>query len=502
MKPSEDLFELIKSLSKSEKGYFKKYSKLYVQGEDNNYILLFDAIDKQKKYDEKKLILKFRHHDFTRNISVAKNYLYSQIMYSMEAYHHSIHTEVRSLMHRTEFLFEKGLYKQALKSLKKAKEHAKENEMYWALLEIYRLWEINLALKNLDFNWIKRIMKEEADALALAHNTKIYHDLFFTMADRNFSLGMTRDNKQLKEIKKIIQNPYLADETKAKTFYAKLRLYETQAFYAEAVSDSKRKFLYGKKMTEHFAGHPEKIKQNILAYVSCLHNLLISCIEVKQFGLAERCLHKMEGLLELTKKATQKTRILFTLHNDRLHLLNDRGYFSEAAEYMEPVYQFVTEYGDAINDYEKTLLFGNTAIAYFGQNKYKECISWLNKIRNEVSFDVRTDIESFLRVFYIIAHYEAGNSDLLPYLIQSTYRFLKQKKRLYKFETIVMDFLRKQQSADTKEKLINEFKKLRTQMSSLKNDTYEKVALEFFDYLSWLDSKIENKSFAKAVRQE
>ena len=66
MKKTDDLFQLIKSLSKSEKGYFKKFSYLYTIEGEKNYIKLFDAIEKQKEYDEKKLLKIFNEEEFIK----------------------------------------------------------------------------------------------------------------------------------------------------------------------------------------------------------------------------------------------------------------------------------------------------------------------------------------------------------------------------------------------------------------------------------------------------
>ena len=49
MKPSDDLFELIKSLTKSEKRYFKIVTnKKDNDSPKNNYLRLFDEIEKHK----------------------------------------------------------------------------------------------------------------------------------------------------------------------------------------------------------------------------------------------------------------------------------------------------------------------------------------------------------------------------------------------------------------------------------------------------------------------
>ena len=76
MKTSDHLFKLIKSLSKSEKGYFKKYANFHVRNDQNNYTRIFDAIDLQKEYDEKKIIRKFQRERFVNQFAVAQNYLY------------------------------------------------------------------------------------------------------------------------------------------------------------------------------------------------------------------------------------------------------------------------------------------------------------------------------------------------------------------------------------------------------------------------------------------
>ena len=128
MKTSDNLFKLVKSLSKSEKGYFKKYANFHVRNEQNNYTKIFDAIDNQKEYEEKKLLQKFRTERFINQFAVAKNYLYDMILESLEAYHKNSTTEIRSILNRIEILVDKGLHSQAKKLLKKAKEMAITNE--------------------------------------------------------------------------------------------------------------------------------------------------------------------------------------------------------------------------------------------------------------------------------------------------------------------------------------------------------------------------------------
>ena len=58
MKPSIELFKLIKSLTKSEKRFFKLSSSL--QSGEKNYLKIFDAIEKQDEYVEEEIKTSFR----------------------------------------------------------------------------------------------------------------------------------------------------------------------------------------------------------------------------------------------------------------------------------------------------------------------------------------------------------------------------------------------------------------------------------------------------------
>jgi len=55
---ADTLFQLIKSLEKSEKRNFKLFVKRNSAGGDLKFIQLFDALDKMKEYDEASLLKK------------------------------------------------------------------------------------------------------------------------------------------------------------------------------------------------------------------------------------------------------------------------------------------------------------------------------------------------------------------------------------------------------------------------------------------------------------
>ena len=124
----DHLFSLIKSLSKSEKRQFKLYVGRLGVNEDSKFLLLFNVIDKMTSYNEldilqKKFVTK-------QQLSNLKAHLYKQILISLRLNpsHQSIPIQIREQLILQQFLYSKGLYKQSLKILDKAKQSALINE--------------------------------------------------------------------------------------------------------------------------------------------------------------------------------------------------------------------------------------------------------------------------------------------------------------------------------------------------------------------------------------
>ena len=85
--PSSKLYNLVKSLSGSEKRYFKIF--VNSQGsKDNKYLQLFDAIDVQEEFDDEllKALVYGEEPIQSRKYSELKAYLYELILRSLQSY--------------------------------------------------------------------------------------------------------------------------------------------------------------------------------------------------------------------------------------------------------------------------------------------------------------------------------------------------------------------------------------------------------------------------------
>jgi len=120
MKPSTNLFDLVKSLSKSEKRFFKLSASL--QSGDKNYLKLFDEIEQQEYYDEELIKEKFKKETFIKHLPSEKSHLYKLILKSLRGFHadNSVSSLLKQEIKNIEILYNKALFKECRKFLKRA----------------------------------------------------------------------------------------------------------------------------------------------------------------------------------------------------------------------------------------------------------------------------------------------------------------------------------------------------------------------------------------------
>jgi len=503
MTPSNYLFDLIKSMSKGEKMFFKKFSRLHVIGKGNDYLLLFDAIEKQKQYDEKKLIEQLKNHNFIRHFAVMKNYLYSRLMDALEIYYRnmSIHAKVRRGIHRAELLQKKGLYEQSSKALKKIKQTAGSAELFPALMEIQTLWEPRIYVEEYDLSKLEGIHNDITRYSLLLRDIAINHQTGFKVVNLYYKFQQSRDKKHLKEAEKFITNPYFKEASKTKTFTGRNSACEAKFFYYYAKGNLNTACKHAETAMKLYESNPEQIKNKPKGYITWLNNLFAINMEQKKYIQANLNLEKLNAMDYPIKTFSERARFFYLTSSCTLHYLCCTGKTSELQKKLPAILLDMKEYNNELNDAEKIELQNNIVISYYCMGNLKKCISGLNILRNEFDLSVLPEVQDFVSFFYIIVHYDAGNTEMLPHLILSYHRYLDKKKERGKAEIMILNLLRIISKIDSEKKLKDELPKFEYQIKRLQQNMLNRYAFKFFDLLSWLESKIENKPFAMVVRE-
>ncbi len=491
---SEDLFHLIHSLRKSEKRSFKLSAS--VDKKEKLYVTLFDLVEAQKVYDEEAIIKKL---NIKKSVfAVYKNHLYHLLLQRMSNMFSGKETEVRRLLTQADFLHGKGLYSHFEKILLKAKKIASDNDSDSHLFEILNMEHQN-AWRKRDMNKAEQVMNEDKKTLALFNNKRQYRHLSNAIIMELARAGDGRNPVEAKKINTLMKHPFIRNEKNALTFRSKNSLYHTLSLYYSVNNDPGRSYLYAKKAVSLYLDASEKIEHDPFNYLLTLHLMLAACHSLKKFDESKIYIDKLRLDPGVLQNELEKFWAFSTYHDSNLHFYIKTGRFNEGVPAAEEMLHEFEKYSSKIEASQTTVLYTHVAKIYFGSGNYSKCLFWLNKIFNEkYPLNARPGLESNLRLFYLIVHFEKGNYSLLQSLAKSTQNELAGKGLLYKFEMAMLDFFGKKISK--KEDVLKAMIKLKQEIEIITKE--ERMPFEEFDYLSWIDSKIQNKSFAEIVQEK
>lgn len=507
MNKTDDLFQLINSMSKSEKGYFKKFSTVYATEGTRNYIKLFDAIEKQKVYDENKILKLFNKEQFIKRLPVEKNNLLHLILKCLKVYHSgkTMEQEVKELLEYVEILFDKHLYKLCWKKLKKVKKIASETENFLYLLEI-KTWENKLLHIEHKLEELKELIKtapeEEEDIVRKYLNYRKYRWAHSENLLAYHQIGAIRNKEDGNNYQLIIKKGVLAEENKALSVKAKYFFFISHAFFHYVSYNYIESYRHLKQLVQLMDLPPIlSSRKKINDYIMCLHNLSLLCLRLKKFHEIQDLLNKMRTCLN-NDKESRKLIFCFSANIELLYYCNT-GYFKKGIELAKEVEMFLDSNSNQIDETILFQLYRGLSELYHGNMDYSNALKWINVILNEKSEAANSQLYFETKIFNLIIHYEMNNTELLEYLVKSVYHFLYIRKRAYQFETHIINFLRRRVlGKNSGKELILEFKQLKETLITLSKDPFEKKALDFFDYISWLESKIEKRPFADVVREK
>lgn len=504
---SDDLFQLIKSLTKAEKRYFKLLSG--TTGGEKNYLRLFDAIDRQTTYDEEAIREQFGNERFTRQLHVAKNYLYDQIMRTLRSYHDEGTPAItaKTMLHNVEILREKGLFKQAGKVLKKTVEYLEEREMHIELQAALNQQERLAMLARGEEDIIEELNTRRRDSLSRFERIVEYNYLLMRM-EVALSHGHPRNAAALDILEQLHNNPLLqiprGQCSPREQWFADW----IDLLFHYARRDYGRAYQHLMYLISEFDGNPRLVQEKPVEYLTLMNNVLA----------LENKLGNYEGFLRTHARLMQESAglaahqglqrgyvqpLLFTALYMRMAMfLTDYGEFARCVELADSCNRDMMKWGELAPEIEFAMFHHVVAYAQFALGRYAQALDLVNDIINSPDPRRQENVYYSARLFAMIIHYELGNIEYTGCLARSMYRMFKSRDSLHRFERIILGFFQRLLRLRTRGELQQELILLREQLLPLSTDPLEQGPFSYFDYISWLDSRIEGISFAEAVQRK
>nr|WP_315154792.1 hypothetical protein [uncultured Flavobacterium sp.] len=500
------LFVLIKSLSKSEKRQFKIFASRLETSSNTKFIELFNILDKSEVYDEK-MILK---NGLIKKVQLSnlKSYLYKQILVSIRLNipSQNIRYQLREQIDFAVILYNKGLYKQSLKILDKTKALAIEND------EKYMAFEIVEFEKLIESQYITRSIQGRADELVVQAKELNYRN---TISSKLSNLSLQLYGIMLKTgyVKSDAEYKYIDDYFKKHIskldeskfgFREKYWFYNANLWRSFLVQDFLASYKYAFKWVTLFYDNPNMIYLNPVFFLKGNNYLLESLYMLKYKSKFKKYLVLLEETIKDARFPINDNIASLSflyLYNNKLNYHILEGSFVESEYLIPEILNKLKIHSDHLDEHHEMLFYYKIASIYFGNEKYAECITYLEKIINNKNLSMREDLMCFSRLLCLIAHYELGKDFYIENQIKNTYKFLIKMNDMHEVQKEIIRFMKNLNSIYPSD-IKKEFIKMKERFVELDKNTYEKRAFLYLDIISWLESKIENRKISDIIKEK
>ncbi|MFH0867142.1 MAG: hypothetical protein V1904_13180 [Bacteroidota bacterium] len=303
----------------------------------------------------------------------------------------------------------------------------------------------------------------------------------------------------------LINNPILKNESRATSYYSKIMFNYIYAYYLLNKGDIIRSNRHNIRIVELMEANPLHIKNTPINYVAALNNFIYASIQLKNFDQSSLAIIKLRNIPEKYNlsndlSADLKEKIFIRSYFLELELYRESGEFDKAIILINELQTGINYFNSIPITRYKIFLMYNISYIYFALANYSMALFWINKILNITETKEPVDIFCFARIINLLIHYELNNIDVIDYIYKSNVRFLNKRNRLYKLEVLIFDFIKQKMLKETSQKkLIKDFELLKKELLKITVSSQDKKALQYFDYIAWVDSKITNVSLAGII---
>jgi hypothetical protein len=504
---SDDLFRLIRSLNKSEKGNFKKFASKNEAGSKQNYILLFDAIDSMDTYDESLLREKLKKHTFIKQLPVYKVYLFNLILRSIapNSAFNDAGSRIRELIENARILSSKALYKEALKLLKKAKETAGKFSNYLLMLEIL-IAERNIisVMPGRNISEMRReIYKKQSETVKKLEKLFDYSWLSDQMVICVEQKGDFTLAGRAKEMDNIYQEPLIANTHNAEDLNMMFYLLHTKLFYhlgkneLDNVRELLKKEIHLLEENRHF------IEDNPKNYSSALINLLLFS---QITGRKKDVLESISKLNVLRRKLKNRVplsiqlQITFHAANTEMLVYRSSGDIRRGRNLVKKMEIEIPKNESEIPPQLKVSLISNIASFLVLDRDYLTALKYNNKLIDTSGLDFKRDVYLFAKLLNLVIHYELKNFDLLEYMVENTYKFFRDKHVMNKAESLLLTHFKRllKEGISGHKDLFDE---LYHNIKRLPPDNNSQNLLAMFSFDAWAHAHATGISMQESIKQ-
>lgn len=513
---TDDLLDLIKSLSPTEKRYFTvEAQKTNEKGkkeeqEENASLILFNILNSLEEYDEDTVKAQLRRklskgpktEKFIKRLATEKYNLYMAILKVMRNFNskNSDYIKLKDYIIYAKHLLDKGLYFQSAKMLRKAKKLATEYSNQLALIEI------NWAERSLVWKLKEKNREDEVGKL-FQEKQKAFDNLQTELSHQDnydkLCLELVKHHKlteiQTKEIKEKFHD-FIFNNKRKKTAFAELRHIQMKGFFYILTNERENSFQTTTEEYQWWEKNPQFKKEDFFRYKISLNNYLLANNRRKKFDLVLGILKSLE---EKKRKSSLDDLMIFDFTClIKLLILINKIQFKEAKKLVPFIKKGLRNH--FLSPPKKRVIYYNLGTLFFLSGDLQDSKEWLQKLLKGHNTGTREDIRFFGSLILVLCLFELNEDAELEKLFRSIQRVKRDNKQIgpNDLENTVLSHLKTIAYAPDYEKkdAIREFQ---SSLLAFRGEKNQDNALAFLEeFYIWTRSKLEKKTMEQVLREE
>jgi hypothetical protein len=496
----EETYELVKSLTRTEKRYFKLFAQF--QSGNKSYLKLFEIIDLQKRFSEEKITQKFFSKNRSANFPAVKKYLFQQLIASLKSYgaYKDLDSDHTDLIETYKVLHYKGLHGQSGRLLKKIKSITLQDDAFirhfYVLLQEYLREMFNADDPSPDK--VHQIIEEKKHTFNIIQNYTMVGDLFSYQRLYLRQKLYCRTKKEKEELTRLMAPVLQTKESDMMSRTALAMRNMGLCDYYMAIGRPKKAFETSKVYLElrKTAGRSDKIDTTSIS--EHLQHLWL-CVRSGIYEGFEENIQKFKVLIDEVRNKQKFVMGYERWYNYSFIYYNRRGQFDKAGEFLDREKKIFEQVGHDFSMKAKIMLWYFTAYRLYALKDYRAALLMIQKIVNQTTDEMEEF--SFAKLLLMFIHFDLGNDELLEYQVRSYNRLMRKTDRVYKCEQVMVDYFKSVSAVATKQKKLDELKEVQKKITAAFKTHYERGFSFYFDIHAWIASRLGRKEFAEVVRE-
>lgn len=505
----DDLFRLIRSLTRSEKRYFTLHASTHRK--DARHLELFRAIDRQKVYDEGALRRLFREKGYSEHLGVAKGYLHGLIMKALRSYHAGIsqNARVKEMLRDVEILRMRGLHDQSARMLDKAAAIAESNNFHYYLLEI-NYWRRDMLKMTEAGKGSHEAIDREYERLYDSDRAILAEQGIMADCRRAFDL-LDRppfgNAAEVAALRARMPEPILSGRIpEGLSYIVVAHLIYTRMSWLLAAGELAEHERCARTFIAHAESSPWRDAKSSRHLISGVNELMRNLILRRRYQEAAEALERFEELTHAGKfeaHPAMRAPVAVRFLECRFEIDTGLGAYATAVGRIPSVTREVKRLREHVSSDALQALEFQMVVACIGAGDTDGALRLLKPMLDQGPGDPMSHRHwnyAVFRMLQLLIHFERGDDDLLEYLLKSYYRLLAREEHPYRVARAFLRFLRSVLRQSDRRALRGHLESLAAELRELLDDPFERwmpIAL----ILAWAESRIEGVPLAETTRR-